>query len=101
MKTLNLVEAAEFLKMHPQTVRRLAKEGKIPAAKPGKHWCFIEDDLAAYLRSLYSHRRQVPEGQEDITQWHYLNVNGRVSGGSVSPSADGKYADLLGLPTKR
>lgn len=42
MKTLNLIEAAQFLKMHPEEVRRRAKSGIIPGAKLGKRWAFIE-----------------------------------------------------------
>ncbi|WP_298193754.1 helix-turn-helix domain-containing protein [Metallibacterium sp.] len=53
MKTLSLPEAADFLKVHPEEVRRRAKQGAIPGAKVGRRWVFIEDDLAVYLRSLY------------------------------------------------
>ena len=65
MKTLTLVEAAERLKMHPQTLRRLAQAGKVPAAKPGKHWCFLEADLVAWFRGLYGRRWQVPQGRQE------------------------------------
>ena len=58
MKTLNLDEAAQFLKLHPEEVRRRAKAGIIPGAKLGKRWVFIEEDLAAYMRSLYAPPRQ-------------------------------------------
>jgi excisionase family DNA binding protein len=53
MRTLNLKQAAAFLHMHPNTVQERAKAGTIPAAKPGKLWVFIEDDLVSYLRGLY------------------------------------------------
>ena len=36
MMTIN--EAAEYLSLHPLTVRRLAREGKIPAFKVGRQW---------------------------------------------------------------
>ena len=51
MKTLNLREAAAFLKMHPVTLQGKAKVGDIPGAKPGKSWVFIDEDLANYIRS--------------------------------------------------
>lgn len=51
LRTLTLAETAALLKMHPQTLRRLAKQGRIPAAKPGRRWCFLEHDLARYLRA--------------------------------------------------
>ena len=36
MKTLDLAEAAQLLKMHPQTVLQRTRSGEIPAAKLGK-----------------------------------------------------------------
>ena len=53
MKTFGLNEAAAFLRCHPEELRRRAKAGIIPGAKVGRAWVFLEDDLAAYLRSLY------------------------------------------------
>ena len=53
MKTLNLEQAAAFLHMHPYTLMQKVNAREIPAAKPGKRWVFIEDDLADYLRGQY------------------------------------------------
>ncbi len=58
MTALSLIEAAAFLKMHPEEVRRRAKLGAIPGAKASRAWVFIDDDLAAFLRSLYAAPRQ-------------------------------------------
>ena len=44
MHTLDLKQAAEFLKMHPVTLQCKAKAGEIPGAKPGKSWVFIDED---------------------------------------------------------
>lgn len=54
MSTLNLEQAAELLKLHPQTVLQRARSGVIPGAKPGKCWVFIEEDLIQWLRTLYN-----------------------------------------------
>jgi excisionase family DNA binding protein len=35
---LTTEEVAELLKLHPLTVRRLAREGEIPAFKVGRQW---------------------------------------------------------------
>lgn len=51
--TLDLKEAAKFLKMSPEVLRRKAANGEVPGAKPGKRWCFYLHDLLSYLRSLY------------------------------------------------
>jgi excisionase family DNA binding protein len=56
MKTLDLQEAAQFLRLHPDTLRRRALAGEIPGAKPGKLWVFLEEDLAAYLRKITNPR---------------------------------------------
>jgi hypothetical protein len=84
MKSLGLHEAAAFLRMHPEEVRRRARLGLVPAAKPGKRWVFIEADLADYLRSLYSPSRQalrVTPGKEN--ECHFVNAETR--GGLISP----------------
>ncbi len=96
-RALDLNEAARFLKMHPRTVRRLAKAG----ALPGKLWCFLETDLADYLRSLYGSSRQVSQGStKEATLWHFSRERSRVTGGCDSrPPMASRYANLLGLPT--
>ncbi len=52
MRTLDLIEAAQFLRLHPEELRQRAKAGRIPGAKVGRRWVFLEDDLAAHLRSF-------------------------------------------------
>jgi len=41
-------------------LRLHARQGRLKAAKPGKRWVFLEEDLATYLRQLYARRRQAP-----------------------------------------
>lgn len=50
MKTLDITEAAEMLKVHENTVMELVGSGIIPGAKIGRAWVFIDDDLFAYVR---------------------------------------------------
>ena len=76
MKTLDLQQAAAFLRMNPETLRQKTKAEIIPGAKPGKSWVYVEEDLVEYLRSLYPTRRravQVPDGKE-IERWHCTDV---------------------------
>jgi excisionase family DNA binding protein len=35
---MTIDEVAEYLQLHPLTVRRLAREGSIPAFKVGRQW---------------------------------------------------------------
>lgn len=61
MKTLDLLEAAEYLRLHPDTLQRRAAAGEIPGAKPGKRWVFLDVDLAEWLRSHYRTQTKQPE----------------------------------------
>jgi hypothetical protein len=101
MKTFTLIEAAEFLKMCAEELRRRVRAGIIPGAKVGRAWVFIEDDLAQYLRSLYALPRQalrVTPGKE-VTKCHYANVV-RSGGSTSSLPMENEYAELLGLRIK-
>jgi hypothetical protein len=102
MRTLDLHEAAAFLRMSPAVLRLHARQGRVKAAKPGKRWVFLDDDLAQYLGQLYAARRQAPlsGSNEEKSSWGYLS--GVTSGGSASPRhMASEYAALLGLATKR
>jgi excisionase family DNA binding protein len=97
MNTLNLEQAAELLKLHPQTVLQRARSGEIPAAKPGKCWVFIEDDLINWLRSLYNTCGDARQGGQALCS---LKEKTQNSGGRVSPRPTANaYAFRLGLKT--
>ena len=38
-------EVSNYLRVHPYTVRRLAREGKIPAFKAGGQWRFDTEEI--------------------------------------------------------
>ena len=94
MNTLDLQQAAAFLHMHPEEVRRRAKLGLLPGAKPGKAWIFIDDDLAEYVRSHYAIQRQAlqvtPRKDESCH-----STNAVVRGGSISPQHRESALDAL------
>jgi excisionase family DNA binding protein len=100
MQTLDLIGAAQFLRIHPEELRQRAKAGKIPGAKVGRRWVFLEDDLADYLRSLYSQPRQALQVTwRKEMECHFANAV--VPGGSTSSlPTENEYAELLGLATK-
>jgi hypothetical protein len=50
MRTLDLEECCEFLKIDRNVGTRLALSGELPGAKIGRAWVFLEDDLVDYLR---------------------------------------------------
>ncbi len=47
MEVFTVKEAAEFLRVTPETVRRLCRRGKIPFAKIGSDYRFLQRDLEA------------------------------------------------------
>ncbi len=100
MKTLDLQEAAAFLRMNPETLRQKTKAGIIPGAKPGKSWVYVEEDLIAFLRSQYAGPAEpvrVTDANEEAIC--HSTVEAR-RGGSASPRRTVKeYEAALGLKT--
>lgn len=45
IETYTVEEVASSLKLHPYTVRRLAREKKIPAFRVGGQWRFRKDEI--------------------------------------------------------
>ncbi len=66
MKTYNLQETANFLKVHAETVSRLAKTGQLPGAKIGRSWVFLEDDLITYLREQIQAQASEREVESEV-----------------------------------
>ena len=56
---MDVSETAEYVGLSTFTVRRLAKNGALPAAKIGRAYRFKRDDIDAYLRTQY-------KGSEDV-----------------------------------
>lgn len=46
---MTIDEVAEYLNLHPLTVRRLAREGEIPAFKVGRQWRVKRELLEHWL----------------------------------------------------
>ena len=46
---LTISEVAEYLKLHELTVRRLAREGELPAFKVGRQWRIKRDLLETWI----------------------------------------------------
>jgi len=102
MQTLNLEEAAQLLKLHPSTVLAKARAGDIPAAKPGKCWVFIDEDLIAWLRGMYATPPQgaIEGSAETQARPKSLKKQDMTIGIANLPSVEKRYADLLAPKTK-
>lgn len=67
MKTFDLEECADYLKVNSTTVQGLAAQGKIPGAKIGRAWVFMAEDVADYLREqirIQTRQRVLREGND-------------------------------------
>jgi excisionase family DNA binding protein len=91
MKTLDLDQAAQLLHLHPDTVQQRAKAGEIPAAKPGKCWVFIDEDLLDWLRSQYASNNNEEKNP--------CSGSAVKSGGLISNTLDAEFDSLVGLTT--
>lgn len=49
MATLDLIQAAGFLRISRETMLELADAGEVFGAKIGRAWVFLESDLVEYL----------------------------------------------------
>ena len=98
-ETLDLQDAAEFLKMSPSALRYKAKQGIINGAKPAKRWVFLKSDLVSYLKSLYPSFGQAP--LSDISEKEICHsINAATHGGSgLQHPVEREYSALLGLKT--
>lgn len=56
METLTPGEVAKILKLHPFTVTRLAREGKLPAFKVGGVWRVRKDEFERWISSMSPRR---------------------------------------------
>ena len=59
---LNVVEAAEVLGVHPGTVKRLCREGRLVAEKINNAW-LIHDDVLRDFAGKYSGSRGRPSNE--------------------------------------
>jgi excisionase family DNA binding protein len=50
-EVMNVGEVAQYLRYTEEHVRRLAREGKIPAAKPGRAWRFSRRQILEWIEA--------------------------------------------------
>lgn len=49
-ETYTVDEVAEALRLHPYTIRRLCREGKIPCFKFGGQWRFDKKSIGEFMK---------------------------------------------------
>ncbi len=70
---MTIAEVAKYLGLHELTVRRLAREGELPALKLGRQWRVKRDLLEKWIekRSLSNVGEVVEEETPDSTAENY------------------------------
>jgi excisionase family DNA binding protein len=68
MKTYDINEVADFLKVDRTTALQLAAEGVLPGAKVGRAWVFLEDEVVNYLRDVTRSQTQVRRAQIEASR---------------------------------
>ena len=51
METFTVEELAKYLKLHEYTIRRLARDGKVPSFKAGGQWRFRKDEINKWSKN--------------------------------------------------
>ncbi|MEF3075212.1 helix-turn-helix domain-containing protein [Methylobacter sp. Wu1] len=102
MQTLTIEEAAEFLHMSKEGLRRLAAENKVPGRKAGARWVFVKEHLADWISGRHnSHTepiktiRVIDGGMKKCRS----TSAGKRGISSSQTQQDREYSDLLGLQT--
>lgn len=68
MNILNLFEAASFLKMNPEVLRRKTKASEVPGKKAGKRWIFVKEHLADWVSGRYPDQRRGLQVIDNLAQ---------------------------------
>lgn len=76
MRTFDLQECADFLKVDRTTAMKLAQQGEIVGARIGRAWVFLEDDVVAFLREQA--QRQTLERLEGRTTPDHVDTDRRT-----------------------
>lgn len=53
---MSIFEAAQYLGISVFSLRKLARERRVPAGKVGRQWRFRKEDLDMFLREQYGDR---------------------------------------------
>ena len=82
---LTLSEVAALLKVHPNTVYRLARSGKLPAFKIGTDWRFLRSAVEAFMQSRPPKAGRRSEEEDQALHLIYWMLS---NGFSLSPSRE-------------
>ncbi len=87
---LTLTDAAELLRLHPESVRRAAAKGQIPGQKIGGSWRFSRKAIDDYLQRPY-----IDRGVAGRRKTSFPPIKEVGSGSSMSKEDLEEYSKLL------
>jgi excisionase family DNA binding protein len=58
---LTVKETCDLLRAHPNTLYKMARQGKIPSFRIGTEWRFRKDAILRWMAEKSTHARQVRE----------------------------------------
>jgi excisionase family DNA binding protein len=64
----NIAEAAAFLGLHPETIKRLCRSGRLPAEKVNNAWLIHIEQLKRFKVSYRENRGRRPQTRCLITE---------------------------------
>ena len=82
VRTFDLKQAADFLKVSPCTAQEMAASGELPGAKIGRAWVFLEEDLVNWLREQIKIQRLQRQEQHPILSEVPSGLTPRMSRGT-------------------
>lgn len=94
-RLLNVAETSALLGKHPEVVRRLAKQGRLPGAKIGRSWYFSEAALIRYVEG----RPLSEKGRQEETDWAAMGLAALAR--EYGPEDEGLYDDPDALGYER
>ena len=69
-RTLNVEEVCSLLKIHCSTLYQKIASGEIPAARIGRSWVFVEEDVIGYVRKQYK-KESTPAAPQPAQQHRF------------------------------
>lgn len=96
MKTYDLIECADLLKVDRNTIMKLAGMGELPGAKIGRAWVFLEDDVLTFLRKKVQEQslarlQGAHEPETDARVAKAVESNFQLRTGGVRDGVPGRY----------
>lgn len=94
-KFYSVEEIARFLDLHPKTVRRFIREGKIKARKIGRAWRIHRDDLREYAHGELADNREESGFSPDTGLQERTSVSAVIEIQEGSPEEASRISNSL------